>query len=48
MITDRLALNRVPEGDRAVGSASHDLSSLGRPSDCPNLLLTHQGRVQLS
>lgn len=29
MITDRLALNRVPEGDGAVGSASHDLSSLG-------------------
>lgn len=46
MGTDGLALNCVPEGDGAIGCAGHDLSSLGRPSDSADLLLSNQGSVE--
>lgn len=46
MSTDGLALNCVPEGDRAISCASHDLSSLSRPSDGADLLLSNQGSVE--
>lgn len=46
MRTDGFALDCVPEGDGSVGSACHDLCSLGRPSNRSDLLLADQSSIQ--